>query len=414
MAASAAGAILASRREPEIYESPDIEDKPDDKRPDPKNLAPEAERKTDDLVVKDLRPQLAFEQFAGKVFDTSKADFSDAVSSKLVHVISSQQAELSSLRARDRVFESPIERFNRLKEEAAQLSRDLEAFAAAQRKDSAAGTVAGLLAREMTVLDNDLSAISSNPNFQPFLAQNITDKEYLEQKALLDRLLAEMAKAAGSTDAAKPDSKATAPGQMTYELFFNPQKEAARQQVSVVELDRRIGNVEKTIGNLNDDKTLGYPDLHSALQSLRRKLEFLDQAKLDAVYRRIKTLISELDILHASKDKAQAAGQVPGQQEKISQMFDMVSRWDETAQMLPAVVARLQSLRDLHEECASAVVTVQAVDHQHSEALYLLQQDKETLSRVEANLSQNMKVLQGNVASLEARLTALTEKMQKL
>lgn len=43
-------------------------------------------------------------------------------------------------------------------------------------------------------------------------------------------------------------------------------------------------------------------------------------------------------------------------EEKVNKLFAIMSRWDSSAQQLPSVVARLQSLREMHEESADATL----------------------------------------------------------
>jgi len=383
--------------EPELFESPDVAEAPASGSVlQSKLLAPQA---SNDIVSSEVRAQAAFAEFAGKSLDTK----ADAMSIKLLGVISSQQAERTLLPFRERAFESPLERFYRLKDEISQLERDLQAMArsAPAKKSASAG-----LARELAELGHDLSSLSTNPNFLPFAEQHVPDKETIQQRVQLNHLIAQLA-AVPSASEAKEDSSTTL-------ALFRTKNDTQRQQTNLTELDSRIVQLEHFIGNLGDDKTLGWPDLHSALQSVRRKLESLDQSKLDAAYRRIRTLISELDTLTTSKDKAQAAGQVPALLEKINQLFETVNRWDEAAEILPPVAARLQSLRDLREECAGAVVTVQKIEVQTAEAQWLLQQSKETLARVETSLVQNAQSLQDRVASVEKSFTALHAPVRKL
>lgn len=404
MSVSPATALTGGRKEPEIFESPeitvDVAKEEEKKGADGKGGDSGARMTSEDVNRDPLRPQWSFEQFAGRIFDTSKLDFSDAI----VRQLTSGQSELSSMRPSERSFESPLERFNRLKSEVAQFKQDLSELSGS--KDSSA--VASELIKQLSALEQEVQQTAAKPAFQPLLSSNVTDRASAAQAQLLQKLVADMEKAAKSTEA-----KGGAGG-VTYELYYNPQKEAARQQVSVGELDKRIGSLEKAVGSLQDDKTFGFSDLNTALVAMRKKLDFLEQGRLDSIYRRIKTLLTELEQLQQQKDKAQQAGQVPPNFEKVNATFDMMARWDEAAQLLPSVIARLQSLRDLHEECSSAVLRLQNVDSVNTQLNTLLQQDKETLQKVEHNLAQNMKVMQGNVQSLESRFAALAAKIEKL
>lgn len=57
------------------------------------------------------------------------ADFSDAVTAAKLQRISAQSSELVSFAARDRPFESPMERYSRLKSELQQFEEDMKELA---------------------------------------------------------------------------------------------------------------------------------------------------------------------------------------------------------------------------------------------------------------------------------------------
>ncbi len=63
-------------------------------------------------------------------------------------------------------------------------------------------------------------------------------------------------------------------------------------------------------------------------------------------------------------------------------MFDMLSKWDATNQQLPSIVARLKSLKALHEEAAAFSHTVHELEAQQEEMKKLLKSDSELLKQV--------------------------------
>src|SRR5947207_1324975 len=99
---------------------------------DQRSAAASLGKRSDDVVQKNLTPQLAFERFAGKVFDTSSSDFSDrVVKAQLRHL--SSRTGYSSLHplgsTKQSLFESPIERYNRLQHEIRVFHTELDAIA---------------------------------------------------------------------------------------------------------------------------------------------------------------------------------------------------------------------------------------------------------------------------------------------
>jgi len=93
-------------------------------------------------------------------------------------------------------------------------------------------------------------------------------------------------------------------------------------------------------------------------------------------------------------------------------MYEMMSKWDRTAAALPALVARLQALRGIHEEAGSSVVRLQKLQRQQEDVTKLLQSSRAALDKVQESLAGNMKVMEGNVTLLQGRIEALTKKLQ--
>ncbi len=122
------------------------------------------------------------------------------------------------------------------------------------------------------------------------------------------------------------------------------------------------------------------------------------------MHRRVSTLLTELETLQKERSKVQGQD-VSQYQDKVvvvvavaaaiatltvraavsasqvNQIWGMMQRWDDAVQQLPAIIARLQSLKDLHEESAAAVLRMQAIDAEHSQVVAVLSADKSSLAK---------------------------------
>lgn len=371
------------------------------------------EQKSDDVDTNNLRPQLAFEQFAGKVYSRSAAEFADGDLRGKLRQVSSQRAEFVSFPPSEQIFESPLERFNRLKEEIAQFQQDMQVLSGkAASKDDAPANVSIAISKELSKLETDLGSMVHNKAFRTFLDPSYRDASDLEQKNLMDKLMHEMGKAGGLVKSDETKAAGTGgKGQITYELYYNPQRDGTRTLASLVDLDKRISIIEKCLGVANEDKSFSFPDVHAALVHLSKRLELLDNHKLEGVNRQLKSLMGDIEAFHQVKETAEQGN---AQNEKINKLYEMMTKWDESSEQLPFVISRLQSLRELHEESAATVMRVQSMDNDQAEITRLLTHDKQALDRVEKNLASNLKVMQNNVKTLEARITELNSKFEKL
>ncbi len=66
----------------------------------------------------------------------------------------------------------------------------------------------------------------------------------------------------------------------------------------------------------------------------------------------------------------------------MEQLYGMMTRWDAAAQSLPVVVARLQSLKEVHEESAGVIVRLQSVEKTAESAQKTLDDDRTALQTV--------------------------------
>lgn len=307
----------------------------------------------------------------------------------------------------------------RLKSELAEFETDLQQLSTEGEGLSGDVTknVTGLVSKELSTMQQTLNSLVNNPNFKPYLEEGVQDPSLVQQKRLVDQLLSQLQTYSPDSSEAKADGDAAGSGKgkngLVYELYYNQQKDNSRQLTNLVDLDRRISGLETTLGRVREDKNLGYPDVHTAVTTLRRRIEFLDKTKIDAVQRRIKALSTELEQLNNLKSKVEDKDAAKNQ-EKVNKIFDMMTRWDEAAQQLPAVIARLQSLREVHEETANVAIRLQDLETQQSSVSTLLKQDSEALKAAQASLQANAKVMAGNVDALEKRFAAIAKKMESL
>lgn len=109
----------------------------------------------------------------------------------------------------------------------------------------------------------------------------------------------------------------------------------------------------------------------------------------------------------------------------------MMARADATIQQMPAIIARLQSLRPLHEESLTFSQTLRHLHNQQSQIVHMLSSHNAHLIKVrtrptedcwnqclahfllqvEDGLAENMATIQKNVDALNARIEKVAEKL---
>jgi len=210
----------------------------------------------------------------------------------------------------------------------------------------------------------------------------------------------------------------TVPDVPTYELYYKGNA-GELDAATVSSLDRRLAMLERTVGPPpQDDHTTpgsSFPDLQTGLRALSKKLELLDQTKLDRITQRTRVIIQELESVETTKARTtQQTADEKARSSQVDSLYNLMTRWDSVATSVPQIVARLQSLKEVHEESATALLRLDAVDKQAESINQLLQEGKNALNKVSQNFAANMKVMESNMVSLEGRFNAISEKIEKL
>lgn len=380
-------------------------------------VEPEQKGARQKVVTAPLKPALAFERFAGKLFTATEGK--DGASSR---------AEFSRLPPGERAFESPVDRFNRLQAEIEQFKADLQTLVnqvtPAVRGVSADDPLAALsneLSKNLVELEAQLRDVVSDPKVKALLQPSAAlDAAALAQRDAMAKLLFELAQlrtgCAAETGAAKGKQEAKAPASgAVYELYLPHERTAAGSAAAttatpdLAALDKRIAALEKSIGTPGDAAP-GFPDISTALRMLNRKIELLcNESHMDATLRRAKALSAELMALE--QQRAKAVGRASPHEAKVNELYNMMHRWDKAAQMLPTVVARLQSLREVHEEAASVLSRLAQLEQQHDALERILKQDTEALQKLSESVAANAATMQKNLTALEQRFAALEHKL---
>jgi hypothetical protein len=69
----------------------------------------------------------------------------------------------------------------------------------------------------------------------------------------------------------------------------------------------------------------------------------------------------------------------------VNEVYEIMARADATIQQMPAIIARLQSLRPLHEESLTFSQTLRHLHHQQSQIVQMLSSHNAHLIKVQAH-----------------------------
>ncbi|KAI1399661.1 Dynamitin-domain-containing protein [Hypoxylon fuscum] len=244
-----------------------------------------------------------------------------------------------------------------------------------------------------------------------------------------------------TTVAGKPFKEAQSPTQpvvdgATYTLTYAPSYEQSHAFAKAADFDRRLVLLEKAIGltssAMSELEGGGLPRaIMPTLDTLQNQILTLSEAStssLDSISRRVRTLTQEAEQLEKSRKAAKAAqdslassGASPVESDdseqtaKINALYGTLPTIESLAPLLPPLLDRLRSLRAIHADAATASDALERIEQSQGEMAADIKQWRDGLEKIETAMSEgdtamtaNMKVVEGWVKDLEAKVATLS------
>ncbi|KAI0401031.1 Dynamitin-domain-containing protein [Xylaria palmicola] len=222
----------------------------------------------------------------------------------------------------------------------------------------------------------------------------------------------------------------------TYTVTYAPSYDQSHALAKAADFDWRLSLLEKAIGVAST----AAPDLEGnglprailpTLDTLQRQIITLSEAStssLDSISRRVRTLTQEAEQLEkarkaakvAQEELSSAGGSVvetddAEQIAKVNALYGTLPTIESLTPLLPPLLDRLRSLRAIHADAATASDTLERIEKSQSEMVTDIKQWREGLDKIEKAMSEgetsmtgNMKVIEGWVKELEARMGQLS------
>ena len=215
------------------------------------------------------------------------------------------------------------------------------------------------------------------------------------------------------------------------------------EMLKLGEIEKRITALEKVIGTQGKEdewikRTLKNKGLITEISDLDKEVKLLDINKMKSIEARLALLTESLKSAHTDPQSSEsnhnnnqgntvgAAADTKGEgetqeelekraeeREKINKIYDTVSRIDQLTVTLPGVVGRLRVLKDVHDETISFAEKMRLLELEQKGLSDSLKNDVEVLMRVETGMKENRDLIEGNVKSLEQRISELLQLVNK-
>ncbi|XP_053993290.1 dynactin subunit 2-like [Hylaeus volcanicus] len=176
----------------------------------------------------------------------------------------------------------------------------------------------------------------------------------------------------------------------TYEFYTVPESASEVKMVDVLELERRVSNLESSLGiDENSHLSLPYTNIASAIKDIFTSISMMYPDKMERTIEYIKTLNVQLDdfvrtnkrINFQLENSSQDNDQFNLPHDRINKLYSFWSLSRPVVSTLPSIVSRLQDLQSIHQSAASIMKRVSDLEEEYS----LVNQ---TLSTVEDELTE--------------------------
>ncbi|XP_061641614.1 dynactin subunit 2 isoform X1 [Phyllopteryx taeniolatus] len=330
--------------EPDVYETGDL--------PEDDQAQFESEELCSDSVERIVvNPNAAYDKFKDKHVNTKGLDFSDRISKS--RRVGYESGEFEILGEGCGVKETPQQKYQRLVNEIQELCQEVDTIQAVTKESNAEERLTPVvLAQQAAQLKQHLVSAHLDSLLGPQAHINLADPD----GALARRLLTQLEAAKGSRSSSAGDGKVPASakgpdGVVLYELHSRPEQEKFNESAKMAELEKRLADLEMAVGSASDKQgplSAGMQgvSLTDTLELLQARVSALDSATLDQVEARLQSVLGKMNEIAKHKTAIEDADA----QNKLSQLYDAVQKWEATSTSVPQVVQRLVTVKELHEQ----------------------------------------------------------------
>ncbi|XP_008318851.1 dynactin subunit 2 isoform X2 [Cynoglossus semilaevis] len=388
--------------EPDVYETGDL--------PEDDQAQFESEELCSDSVERIVvNPNAAYDKFKDKHINTKGLDFSDRISRN--RRVGYESGDFEILGEGCGVKETPQQKYQRLVNEIQELIQDVDSIQSATKESNAEERLTPVvLAQQAVQLKQQLVSAHLDSLLGPQAHINLADPD----GALARRLLTQLEVAKGCRGPAG-DSKSTAAAAakgpdavVLYELHSRPEQEKFNESAKMAELEKRLAELETAVGSGSDKQgplSAGVQgaSLMDTMELLQARVSALDAATLDQVEARLQSVLGKMNEIAKHKATIEDADT----QNKVSQLYDVVQKWDAMSTSIPQVVQRLVAVKELHEQAMQFGQLLTHLDTTQQMMNNSLKDNNTLLTQVQQTMKENLVAIEENFASLDQRMKKL-------
>ncbi|KAK6466899.1 dynactin subunit 2 isoform X2 [Huso huso] len=386
--------------EPDIYETNELPED-DQAQFESEELCSESVER---IVV---NPNAAYDKFKDKRVSTKGLDFSDRISTS--RRIGYESGEYEILAEGCGVKETPQQKYQRLLNEIQELTEEVEQIKTTTKESSTEEKLTPVaLAKHAALLKQQLVSSHLEKVFGPDAAINLTDPDGALAKRLLIQLEAAQSHKGKQTEGKGP-AKSTE-DTVIYELRSRPEQNKFSETAKIAELEKRLAELETAVGTGPERLTpltsaVQGSSLVNTIEVLQAKVNALDAATLDQVEARLQSVLGKMNEIAKHK----AAIEDAETQNKVSQLYEVIQKWDSMATTLPQTVQRLVAVKELHEQAMQFGQLLTHLDTTQQMIKNSLKDNSTLLTQVQQTMNENLISVKDNFGALDARMKKLSK-----
>ncbi|KAB5592853.1 Dynamitin protein [Ceratobasidium theobromae] len=275
--------------------------------------------------------------------------------------------------------------------------------------------------KELVILEAEAAGETDRNDEPTELMRELSDmRERLAGMGSRARLIKAMAngKHKAKSEGTEADSQRLNAGAVDVEPGTRAEIARANETTSshgVVDIDRRIAQLEKVIGSsgtsLDESSPLPQP-LLPHLTRISTLLTLLTQPRhIDSISRRLKLLLTDLERFNASGAPSAPGAPLPP---ALAELAPLLQRLTPHITTIPAVLARLRTLSTLHASAAGFEDAVTGLEEDQRRLRAGLGDLEEAVKGLEGSISENSGTITNNVEGLETRIASLEKRLAGL
>ncbi|XP_041639225.1 dynactin subunit 2 isoform X1 [Cheilinus undulatus] len=390
--------------EPDVYETGDL---PEDDQAQFESFVQE-ELCSDSVERIVVNPNAAYDKFKDKHVTTKGLDFSDRISKS--RRVGYESGEFEILGEGCGVKETPQQKYQRLVNEIQELIQEVDTIQTATKESNAEERLTPVvLAKQAAQLKQQLVSAHLDSLLGPQAHINLADPDGALARRLLTQL--EAAKGSRSSGDTKQTASAKGPdGVVLYELHSRPEQEKFNESAKMAELEKRLAELEIAVGSGSDKQgplSAGVQgaSLMDTIELLQARVSALDSSTLDQVEARLQSVLGKMNEIAKHK----AAIEDADTQNKVSQLYDTVQKWDAVSTSIPQVVQRLVAVKELHEQAMQFGQLLTHLDTTQQMINNSLKDNNTLLTQVQQTMKENLVAIEENFAALDQRMKKVSK-----